>query len=139
MNDVAVTYWMNRLQGIDEDKPLFVSLNPPFAPDPDLTFGKYMCEHPQYNAAAFAAQKRLAKSRAGATPGFAAPGPAMVFMKMACAPALRWRKHWERQHPGASRRRHSRRLRSSDAPADVDNDPTTMPPRSISATSCMRG
>jgi predicted NAD/FAD-binding protein len=58
-NDVAVTYWMNELQGIDEDKPLFVSLNPPFEPDPALTFGKYVCEHPQYNAAAFAAQKRL--------------------------------------------------------------------------------
>jgi predicted NAD/FAD-binding protein len=58
-NDVAVTYWMNRLQDIDNDKPLFVSLNPPFAPAPELTFGKYMCEHPQYNAAAFAAQKRL--------------------------------------------------------------------------------
>jgi uncharacterized protein len=58
-NDVAVTYWMNRLQGIDDDKPLFVSLNPPFAPDPALTFGKYICEHPQFNAAAFAAQKRL--------------------------------------------------------------------------------
>ncbi|MGM4918136.1 FAD-dependent oxidoreductase [Tardiphaga sp. 813_E8_N1_3] len=59
VNDVAVTYWMNRLQGIADDKPLFVSLNPPFAPDPDLTFGRYMCEHPQYNARAFAAQKRL--------------------------------------------------------------------------------
>jgi predicted NAD/FAD-binding protein len=58
-NDVAVTYWMNPLQGIDEDRPLFVSLNPPFAPAPELTFGKYMCEHPQYNAAAFAAQKKL--------------------------------------------------------------------------------
>jgi predicted NAD/FAD-binding protein len=58
-NDVAVTYWMNRLQGIDDDKPLFVSLNPPFEPDPGLTFGKHICEHPQYNAAAFAAQKRL--------------------------------------------------------------------------------
>ena len=58
-NDVAVTYWMNELQGIDKDKPLFVSLNPPFEPDPDLTFGRYICEHPQYNAAAFAAQKRL--------------------------------------------------------------------------------
>jgi predicted NAD/FAD-binding protein len=34
-------------------------LNPPVAPDPALTFGKYLCEHPQYNAAAFAAQKRL--------------------------------------------------------------------------------
>jgi uncharacterized protein len=59
VNDVAVTYWMNELQGIDDDKPLFVSLNPPFEPDPALTFGKYMCDHPQYNAAAFAAQKRL--------------------------------------------------------------------------------
>jgi predicted NAD/FAD-binding protein len=58
-NDVAVTYWMNQLQGIDHDQPLFVSLNPPFEPDPALTFGKYICEHPQYNAAAFAAQKQL--------------------------------------------------------------------------------
>jgi uncharacterized protein len=58
-NDVAVTYWMNPLQGIDDDKPLFVSLNPPFEPAPELTFGKYICEHPQYSATAFAAQKQL--------------------------------------------------------------------------------
>ena len=55
----SVTYWMNRLQNIDYSKPLFVSLNPPFEPDEALTFGKYICEHPQYNALAFAAQKRL--------------------------------------------------------------------------------
>lgn len=60
-NDVAVTYWMNRLQGIDEDKPLFVSLNPPFAPAAELTFGKYMFEHPRFNIAAFAAQKHLSE------------------------------------------------------------------------------
>ena len=59
LNDVAVTYWMNELQGIDKAKPLFVSLNPPFAPDPKLTFGQYICEHPQYDAAAFSAQRRL--------------------------------------------------------------------------------
>jgi predicted NAD/FAD-binding protein len=59
LNDVAVTYWMNELQGIDHNKPLFVSLNPPFEPAPELTFGRYACEHPQYNAAAFTAQKRL--------------------------------------------------------------------------------
>ena len=58
-NDVAITYWMNNLQGIDDDQPLFVSLNPPFEPAEELTFGKYLCEHPQFNAAAFAAQKRL--------------------------------------------------------------------------------
>jgi predicted NAD/FAD-binding protein len=61
VNDVAVTYWMNRLQGIPDDKPLFVSLNPPFEPDPALTFGRYLCDHPLYNAAAFAAQKRLSE------------------------------------------------------------------------------
>jgi uncharacterized protein len=59
VNNVAVTYWMNALQGIDDDKPVFVSLNPPFEPDPALTFGRYMCDHPRYTAAAFAAQKRL--------------------------------------------------------------------------------
>jgi uncharacterized protein len=58
-NDVAVTYWMNQLQGIDGDRPLFVSLNPPFEPAAELTFGRFICEHPQFNAAAFAAQKRL--------------------------------------------------------------------------------
>jgi predicted NAD/FAD-binding protein len=59
VNDVAVTYWMNRLQGIGDDKPLFVSLNPPVPPAPELTFGRYLCEHPQYDTTAFAAQKRL--------------------------------------------------------------------------------
>ncbi|MFT4277607.1 MAG: FAD-dependent oxidoreductase [Rhodopseudomonas sp.] len=59
VNDVAVTYWMNRLQGIDANKPLFVSLNPPFEPAPELTFGRYACDHPQYTAKAFAAQRRV--------------------------------------------------------------------------------
>jgi predicted NAD/FAD-binding protein len=59
VNDVAVTYWMNRLQNIDPSRPLFVSLNPPFAPDPNLTFGRYDYHHPQYDVAAFAAQKRI--------------------------------------------------------------------------------
>jgi len=59
LNDVAVTYWMNLLQGIDANKPLFVSLNPPFEPDPALTFGRFLCHHPQYDTGAFAAQKRL--------------------------------------------------------------------------------
>lgn len=59
VNDVAVTYWMNPLQGIPDEHPLFVSLNPPFAPEPELTFGRYEYDHPQYDAAAFMAQKQL--------------------------------------------------------------------------------
>jgi predicted NAD/FAD-binding protein len=59
LNDVAVTYWMNRLQGIDDSMPLFLSLNPPFEPDPARTFGRYVYDHPQYDASAFRAQQRL--------------------------------------------------------------------------------
>ncbi len=58
-NDVAVTYWMNKLQGIDDRKPLFVSLNPPREPAADLTFAKFCFAHPLYDLAAFAAQRRL--------------------------------------------------------------------------------
>ena len=58
-NDVAVTYWMNELQHIDADKPLFVSLNPPVEPAPELTFARFTCHHPQFDAGAFAAQGKL--------------------------------------------------------------------------------
>jgi predicted NAD/FAD-binding protein len=53
-----VTYWMNNLQGIDAARPLFVSLNGP-EPDPALTFGAYDYEHPQFDTAALAAQRRF--------------------------------------------------------------------------------
>ena len=43
----------------DPAKPLFVSLNPPFEPDPAKTFGRYIYDHPQYDASAFRAQQRL--------------------------------------------------------------------------------
>ena len=56
---IAVTYWTNALQGIDERCPLFVSLNPPVAPAPELTFARFCCDHPQFDTAAFAAQQQL--------------------------------------------------------------------------------
>lgn len=57
--NVAVSYWMNRLQGIDDDKPLFVTLNPNRAPAKDLTFGEYNYDHPQFSKTAMIAQKSL--------------------------------------------------------------------------------
>ena len=56
---VSVTYWMNALQHIDRRYPLFVSLNPPRPPAPHLTFQSFVCDHPQFDAAALAAQRRL--------------------------------------------------------------------------------
>ncbi len=56
---VSVTYWMNKLQGIDDRYPLFVSLNPPRSPKAELTFATFRCDHPQFDAAALVAQRRL--------------------------------------------------------------------------------
>ena len=53
----CVTYDMNKLQGIDRRKPLFVTLNPQRDPDPSLTFGEWEYDHPQFNTAAIAAQR----------------------------------------------------------------------------------
>ncbi|MDR9782186.1 NAD(P)/FAD-dependent oxidoreductase [Rhizobium redzepovicii] len=57
---VAVTYWMNRLQGIDDGLPLFVTLNPDREPDPRMVFAEFTYEHPQFSADAMAAQRALA-------------------------------------------------------------------------------
>ncbi|MDX1690905.1 MAG: FAD-dependent oxidoreductase [Acidimicrobiia bacterium] len=55
----SVTYWMNRLQPLDEAAPqLFVSLNPPRMPE--RVHGSWDYAHPQFDEAALSAQQRLA-------------------------------------------------------------------------------
>lgn len=56
---LSVTYWMNRLQGIESRLPLFVSLNPLEEPDSSLVIGEYSYDHPSYDHAALSAQKDL--------------------------------------------------------------------------------
>jgi len=57
--DVAVTYWMNSLQGIPDEHPMFVTLNPFEEPDPSLVHGRYQYSHPLFDKKAIAAQNRL--------------------------------------------------------------------------------
>lgn len=57
--EAAVTYWMNRLQDLPAEKPLFVTLNPDRPVRPDLTFATFDYDHPVYDAAAIAAQPQL--------------------------------------------------------------------------------
>jgi uncharacterized protein len=57
--EISVTYWMNRLQNIDQRHPVFITLNPPRPPREDLTFGLYDYSHPQFDVKALAAQERL--------------------------------------------------------------------------------
>lgn len=56
---LSVTYWMNRLQGIADDQPLFVTLNPIAAPDPALVHRRIPYDHPMFDSKAIAAQHRL--------------------------------------------------------------------------------
>jgi len=56
---LSVTYWMNRLQGIPEATPLFVTLNPDREPQPSRVIRRETYHHPLYDAAAMAAQERL--------------------------------------------------------------------------------
>jgi predicted NAD/FAD-binding protein len=55
----CVTYWMNRLQSIPEDNPLFVTLNPVKRPRPDSVIRTEMYEHPVFDQAAIRAQRKI--------------------------------------------------------------------------------
>lgn len=56
---ITVSYWMNRLQGIDEQYPLFVSLNPKCAIRPEFVFDEAEFDHPVFDDAVVAAQPRV--------------------------------------------------------------------------------
>ncbi len=61
-NDLSgrcVTYWMNRLQGLTSAEPLLLTLNPYTPPDPKTVLRVERYDHPMFDAAAMAAQKRL--------------------------------------------------------------------------------
>ena len=56
---ISLTYWMNRLQGLDAQAPLFVSLNPEHSPDAAKTYAEFDYEHPVFTAETHAARQRL--------------------------------------------------------------------------------
>nr|OQO17377.1 hypothetical protein B0A51_15528 [Rachicladosporium sp. CCFEE 5018] len=58
---VSLTYNMNILQHLPESRhgPVLVTMNPPHAPDPAKTQGKFIYRHPLYTIEAVQAQKRL--------------------------------------------------------------------------------
>lgn len=53
------TYWMNRLQNLPGDVPLFVTLNPPRPPQAGTLHHSESYDHPLFDSVAIAAQKRL--------------------------------------------------------------------------------
>jgi predicted NAD/FAD-binding protein len=55
----SVTYWMNKLQPLSVDVPLFVSLNPLTEPEVDKVLGEFDYTHPIFDPAAMAAQRDM--------------------------------------------------------------------------------
>ena len=47
---IGVTYWMNRLQNIPDDDPLFVTLNPSDAIPDELIYDRTSFDHPVFDA-----------------------------------------------------------------------------------------
>ena len=58
---MSVSYWMNRLQNIDAEKPLFITLNPIRPPAEELTFAAIAFDHVQYDMPGLDAQRRLSQ------------------------------------------------------------------------------
>ncbi|ANB01088.1 NAD(P)/FAD-dependent oxidoreductase [Ectothiorhodospira sp. BSL-9] len=58
-NAVSVTYWMNRLQALDESKDYLVSLNPLIEPREETIIREIRYHHPVFDQRAMEAQKQL--------------------------------------------------------------------------------
>jgi uncharacterized protein len=56
---MSLSYWMNNLQNLATDMPVFVTLNPDTAPDAAKTYDSYDFEHPVFDSDAIVAQGRL--------------------------------------------------------------------------------
>ena len=68
---VGVTYWMNRLQNIPEDDPLFVTLNRHDGIDPALIYDQVTFRHPVFDLAALDAQAQIAAMQGNRNTWFA--------------------------------------------------------------------
>jgi predicted NAD/FAD-binding protein len=61
MNTIDLTYWMNCLQPIPQDDPMFVTLNSTRPIRDELIYDEVVLRHPVYDTAALAAQKDMAR------------------------------------------------------------------------------
>lgn len=61
----VVTYWMNRLQGLPADQPLFVTLNGDDLVREDTVLRRMTYAHPAYDLAAVRSQRRLPELNTG--------------------------------------------------------------------------
>ena len=79
---LCLTYWMNRLQSIDQALPLYETLNPHIEPDPALIHGEFSYDHPVFDEQAILAQARLPEIQGHNNLFLQARGQDMGFTRM---------------------------------------------------------
>lgn len=56
---VSLSYWMNKLQSLQTEQPLIVTLNPSREPNPKLIYDDYLFEHPVFDTRAIRHQSLI--------------------------------------------------------------------------------
>lgn len=94
---IGVTYWMNRLQNIPQNDPLFVSLNPSEPVADDLIYDQKTFRHPVFDAAALSAQRQLTQMQGQNNTWFAGAYTRHGFHEDGFASAVRIARMMDRQ------------------------------------------
>ncbi len=94
---IGVTYWMNRLQNIPQDDPLFVSLNPSETVPDHLIYDQKTFRHPVFDRAAINAQDQLKQMQGQNNTWFAGAYTRHGFHEDGFASAVRISRMLERQ------------------------------------------
>ncbi len=85
----SVTYWMNSLQGIPSDTPLFATLNPSIPVHESRILDEHPFDHPHYDFSALAAQAQLPFIQGRANTWYCGAWTGMGFHEDGLASALR--------------------------------------------------
>ncbi|MFT5867590.1 MAG: putative NAD/FAD-binding protein, partial [Gammaproteobacteria bacterium] len=94
---IGVTYWMNRLQNIPQDDPMFVSLNPSTTVPDHLIYDQKTFRHPVFDTAALVAQRQLSAIQGQNNTWFAGAYTRHGFHEDGFASAVRVARMMERQ------------------------------------------
>ena len=94
---MGVTYWMNRLQGIPESDPLFVTLNPVREVAGDKIYDSTVFRHPVFDRAAIRAQTALRDLQGANNTWFAGAYTRHGFHEDGFASAVRIARQMDRQ------------------------------------------
>ncbi len=94
---IGVTYWMNRLQNIDPNDPLFVTLNPVQTVPDEMVYDEKIFRHPVFDHAALRAQEGLKAMQGANSTWFAGAYTRHGFHEDGFASAVRIARAMDRQ------------------------------------------